>query len=262
MVAKDEEGRLDPAEQAVMLSILAEYMRVCAEARAMTPHPFFDERVLPDLTVAMFGDTLALSPERRKALEDVTRASLRAHRGQIDLERAGPLEAFDLRTRISDEVIAAAGEGLDGSASAMHGSLRPMVRAMLLGSTTEVRIGLGGGAKEGESTAMAIVAEWTEAYGLDERQAEAVRPLAAEYARDAADVLHRHGIDPQQEGGSEAEPAAMRGEMLRLGVAAERAILAGLSAAQRTDAGSRSPTLVLVKQGEGIRKSTTNAGGL
>ena len=261
MVEKDGEEKLDPADQAMMLAIFAEYMRVCAEARALSPHPFFDERVLPDLAVALFGDTLALSPDRRKALEEAARGALQAHRGEVDLDHAGALETFDVRSRIADEVLAAAGAGLDADASARLKSLQPMVRAMLMGNTTEVRIGVVAGA-QGEPASTAIVTEWKEAYGLDDRQADAVRPLAARYARDAADVLHRHGLDAADANAPEAEQEAARREMLHLGVAAERAILGDLPATQRAAAGKRPVTIVLLQPGDGIRKSTMNAGGL
>lgn len=262
LAGQDGEEKLDPADQAAMLSIYAEFVRACAQARALTPHPFFDDRVLPDLAIALFGGALALSPDRSSALEAAARASLRAHRGEVDLDRAGPLEVFDVRARISGEVLAAAAEGLDGAASARLEALKPMVRAMLHGSTTEVRIGLAGGAKTGESAATAILQEWKEAYGLDDRQAEAARPLAAQYARDAADILRRHGLDAADADASEAAQAAARGEMLRLGVAAERAILGDLPAAQRSAAARRPPTIVTMQPGEGIRRSTMDAGGL
>lgn len=261
LAAADGREDLIPADRkAALYAVFAEYMRVCAEARSRTDSPFYDPDVLAGFAVALFGESLSLDDARRASLAEAVRQSLARHGGTAEAER-GPLEAFDARERISEDLLTAAREGLDEKVAKRLEGVRPIAEALMLGGYKRIHLGMA--AREGEKRGPEfVVAKWREAYGLDERQGDAVRNLAERYLRDAADVWRQRGYEATSATVSEEDRRAAEREMMRLQVAAEREILPLLSPEQRAKVRKELTTIVFVEPGSGVRTSITNAGGL
>jgi RNA polymerase sigma-70 factor, ECF subfamily len=260
----DRGDRMKPADKQMVMGLLSEYMRAATSAHALSPRPFFDERVLPGLVVAVFGETLGLSKEKRSALSESLRTLVTERSKTLDFEHMGPVDTFLARQRIVADVLVAVGTVAGPDGRERFERLRPLGENMLEGDHSEVRLGWDGKASAA-TVGERVLARWKEAYGLDEKQADSVRPIADRYAQDALDVLRRRGIDKADAKGMQPlnpESHTARLEMMGFQVTAEHAIEGLLSDKQREASRGSPPTLIVVHPGEDDMYSTSTWGGI
>ena len=134
--------------------------------------------------------------------------------------------------------------------------------SMLTGDQMEYRLGWDGKVPA-SSVGERILAAWEDAYGLDDKQMDAVRPIADRYAQDAIDVLRRRGIDKADAKVSNRDSHAVELEMIGLQAGTERTIHGLLDEKQRERVRNSPPTLVVVHPGgEHDRVNRSNWGGI
>jgi len=258
----DQMKQMKPEDQQTVMELLAEYMRVSRSAHALSPHPFFDERVLPGLVDAVYGETLGLSKEKRAALSETLRALVASRAKTLDFERMGPVETYVARQQTVADVLAAVGVAAGPDGRERFEKMQLLGESMLTGDQMEYRLGWDGKAPA-SSIGERILAAWEDAYGLDDKQMDAVRPIADRYAQDAIDVLRRRGIDKADVKVSNRDSHAAGLEMIGLQVGTERTIHGLLHDKQRERVRNSPPTLVVVHPGsEHDRVHRSNWGGI
>ncbi len=116
------------------------YGGLAAQAKALAPEPFFDARVLPGYAVALFGDALEMTPERRAALEAAVRGILTERLAGRDPTSLDPVERQALRRRLGAEAIAAAAEGLPAAARLRYETAASVAREAFGGERVTVSV--------------------------------------------------------------------------------------------------------------------------
>jgi RNA polymerase sigma-70 factor, ECF subfamily len=260
-VGSDTSEDMTPEDQELLMKIYAEYLRVSIKARAQTPQPFFDEKVLPDFVVALFGKALGLTKDQEDDLRRASLTSLANARAALAVDTAMPLELLEARHRIAVDVMRAVGDNTTPSAKERLASLRSFADAFLQGSHREMRIGVSS-ERSGLSVADRVLARWKDTYELQPHQEERMRPIAERYVRDATDLLERRGSGTDSADDSVATRKDMDFEMLALQVACEREMTPMLSAEQRDAARKRGPSVVALQPGDGEVIMSSMSSGL
>jgi RNA polymerase sigma-70 factor (ECF subfamily) len=255
---ENEDEDLDPETKQKIMAILVEYQKAAAEARALSPKPFFDARVLPGFADAVVAIPLGLSADARAALDASVRASLDAAREDVAAAEGRPVAVHAARRRIVDAILESSRRVAPDAPADRRAKVEGLARALLAGdrSTDSVSVATPGGEAR---LAQRVVETWQRDLKLDDRQVELVRPIAQAFARAAVDVWTRHGVDARS---SPETVAAAERDVLRALVEAERALDGVLTPEQRTRAANRRPSLFFPTSSETDHSMTTMGDGI
>jgi hypothetical protein len=191
---KGTKDSLSPEEEARMLEMHAELMKLRGRAKAIGPHAFFRPEIFDELTGALFGGPLDLSSEQMEKLREINRsifAALPEHP-----EEASRLDQFRLR----EDMLRQLWDGVEGSStmSRKNGGSR-CGRSRRWRSPTAASSTTGGERPE------VLESNLRHLYSLEKPQLEVARPFAEALLGDARQILARYG---QSESEIDQLPAA------------------------------------------------------
>jgi len=251
----DWKGEVSAAEQTKLMGLMSELMRISAQARGVAPRPFFDERVLPELITAIYGDVLKLSEEEQVSWANTTRAvSVRCAR-DFDAAAALPIERIAQRTLILDELKASLAPHVPQAKRERFSEVEAQARAIL--APTQMVITLGIDPEGGADAVGALIVEyWTRAYGLSDEQQQAAGALATRFAADASDRFRQHAMGTP---GADAGPYDAK--ILELQVVIERQLVASLTDMQRANLVQAYPSVFHFRAGDGESSVINNSFG-
>ena len=180
-VTKDS---LSPEEEARMLEMHGELMKLRGRAKSMGPHPFFRPEIFDELASALFGGPLDLSAEQMEKLREINRsifAALPEHP-----EEAIPLDRYRLR----EDMVRRLWDGVEGLLGDEQRERWEPVRAF-----SEIAFNHGGefinyGV---ESVPEVLESNLRHHYSLEEPQLEVVRPFTEALLGEARQILARYG---------------------------------------------------------------------
>ncbi|MHC4952824.1 MAG: RNA polymerase sigma factor [Planctomycetota bacterium] len=242
------------AEQAHLMQVLSEFMRVSNRARTISPAPFFDKRILPELVGAIYTETLDLSPEESAEWIAVARAVRDAHTAGFDPAAALPLERHAVRARMIADLKTKLASRVPADKRKRFEEASANTKSMTAGTRTEISLDL---ADEGGNDAIAerVIFHWNHAYKLTDKQRVEFRELALSFVRDAGDRYRQQSM-----GTPGADEARYDESILELQIAIEKRLVDNLSVEQRKRLVRAMPFIIRFRSGKGEDSIIMNSG--
>jgi RNA polymerase sigma-70 factor (ECF subfamily) len=253
-----DDSKATPEQKQRLMGVLVAFQDASLRAQALSPTPFFDERVLPGLVGALFAAPLELTPEARAALDASVRTALRQSASDVAAAQGRPVALFEARQRVIDQVLEGVRGATPAAARERGSKMEKTTTALLTGDHEMDEFGVDPSRPQGFSERVAQT--WRARFGLEDSQDGAVRSVADAFGREAIDAWRRHGLDREGAVASPEEQRAFEREVLRAQVAAERALEPLLTPAQREKWKSM-PRLFRPRLG-GDASYTTMGGGI
>ena len=247
------------AQQRVMM-VLTSYMQVSAGARALSKNPYFDKRVLPDFTDAVFSTALGLDDKARANLRATVAKIMDREIDERDVGTLAPLERYATRTRIQNAIeehlrTRAAAAGTTDRLERVH----PVASTLMRGAHQLRLIGLTAPAARVEQE---ILRTWEEVYALGEDKLETLRPLATDLAGAGRDILVRHDLLREgAEWDADSHPQVAR-EMLQAQQRIEAGIVRDLDERQLAHASQQRTHLIQFSHGTNASSVHATSGGI
>jgi RNA polymerase sigma-70 factor (ECF subfamily) len=249
---KGTKDSLSPEEEARMLEMHAELMKLRGRAKVIGPHAFFRPEIFDELTGALFGGPLDLSSEQMEKLREINRsifAALPEHP-----EEASRLDQFRLR----EDMLRQLWDGVEGLLDDEQKERWKPVR-----SFSEMAFAHGGEFNYGVENAPEVLeSNLRHLYSLEKPQLEVARPFAEALLGDARQILARYG---QSESEIDQLPAAdklkLEDEFLDLQSRFEGQLDGILSADQKKALFGMEFSLLRFTYGKGIFPHDLSKGG-
>ena len=250
---------LTPEQRMKLMRVMSEMMTVSTMARAVSPRPFFDERILPHLVDALYSRPLGLSTEQAGELKKLVKDVLTKAKREQDIERSSPNENYRLRHQINHRLRAALDEQFPDNPERLQ-EIGELADNLLLGSMQIRRIGIKPDGDRAKALRR-ITSHWKDTLALTPQQVDSVQGAAATFLSGAEDVLRRH--DAYQEGVKidDAMQKKLDERFLALQLEAEKSFEYLLTEAQRTNRANQSPSLLAFHYGEGESSTYRDSGG-
>jgi hypothetical protein len=180
---KGTKDSLSPEEEARILEMHGELMKLRGRAKAIGPHPFFRPEIFDELTGALFGDPLHLSAEQKEKLREINRSIFDALPEHP--EEANRLDQYRLR----EDMLRRLWDGVEGLLDDEQKERWMPVRAF-----SEMAFTHGGEFNYGVDNAPEVLdSNLRHLYSLERPQLEVVRPFAEALLGDARQILARYG---------------------------------------------------------------------
>jgi RNA polymerase sigma-70 factor, ECF subfamily len=174
---------LSPEEQARMLEMHGELMKLRGRAKSIGPHPFFRPEIFDELTGALLGGPLHLSAEQMDKLREINRSSF------ADLpDHPEELTRLD-QYRLREDLIRRLWDGVEGLLDDEQKERWGPVRSfseMAFTHSGEFNYGVENPPEVFESNLRHL-------YSLEKPQLEVVRPFAESLLGEARQILARYG---------------------------------------------------------------------
>ncbi len=174
---------LSPEEEARMLEMHGELMKLRGRAKSIGPHHFFRPEIFDELTGALFGGPLHLSAEQMEKLREINRsifAELPDHPEELTR-----LDQYRLR----EDMIRRLWDGVEGVLDDEQKERWGPVR-----SFSEMAFTHGGEFNYGVENAPEVFeSNLRHLYSLEKPQLEVVRPFAESLLGEARQILARYG---------------------------------------------------------------------
>ncbi len=255
---------MTPDDQVRLMKLLSELTDAASRARELSPYPFLDAQIFPELTKALFGKALELSPEQLEALDRIAREALARELDGADPADKSPLERSVLRDRLLDAVQEEIRTILVGEQASALERVAEVVEHLLSGSRRILRVDISGW-EDGRVEDL-ILKEWRSVFGYAERDLGRFRPVATRFLGKVRKILQDYASSTPAGGSTDATPApAVRAgdgdsfsmpelEMIRAQTSAELEILALLTPEELERVGAAIPVYLLFNEsGRGSR---------
>ncbi len=236
-----------------------EFSKAAMAAREISPAPFFDEKIFPELTKALLGKPLGLNEKQMEDLGHVSN-SLASEIGRgFDATKSLPIEAWDRRQKMLAGLHQSLGNALSGEQRDRWNQMQEPLRRFLEGDQAKYDLPFGDGGEE--KPADTLTKEWAKTYGLDTAQKSYIRDIAESYAREGKQLLKDFGQDGVNAKSLSAEDNLRLQQAFRdLQIAKEKEFSHLLSPSQLETARKRAPAIFQFNNG-GNRSTSISRGG-
>jgi len=259
----EEDGEMDDnptdEQQAAMMALFGEFMKITTAAKEMSENPFFDKNIFADFTTAIYGDSLGLSDAQKKELTTFSRSLAAREMAGFNFKDALPLETYrkrdnlirTLKDRLENQVLSPDQKKNWGKVSGFAGDI-------LRGNNTMAEIGIS----PKESSSKEISNRWKKAYGFSAEQMENVTPVATKFEKEAAALLKQYGqYKEKPEPLNPADKISMLNDFYDLQAQMEKQFGHLMTPKQRKQLPRRDPTIFRFNYGSGAGISVRRGPG-